>query len=409
MKILQVNTFCGIESTGRIAVDIHSVLEEQGHDSFIAYGRDQARNCSNAIKIGGDFNNYVHVALSRTLDKHGFGSKKATEEFLAKVEKLKPDVIHLHNIHGYYLNIELLFNYLKKLNKPVIWTLHDCWSFTGHCANFDYINCDKWKTNCRDCPQLASYPKSLLVDNSKENFQRKREIFRGVENLTIVTPSKWLGDLVKKSYLSDYSLQVINNGIDLAVFKPTEGDFITNNNLGGKYILLGVANVWTEKKGLDDFIELSSLLRDDTVLVLVGLDDSQRKELPANILPISKTKDAVELAEIYTAADIFLNPTYEDNFPTTNLEAMACGTPVITYNTGGSIESASKECGVIVEKGDVKGLFTAVNEIREKGKKFYEHASIQRATKLYNKNDRFLEYTELYRKMNKEAELHLMK
>lgn len=399
LKVLQINTFCGIESTGRIAVDIHSVLEKQGHTSHIAYGRDKARNCSNAIKIGGDLNNYVHVALSRALDRHGFGSKYATEKFLETLDRLNPDVIHLHNIHGYYLNIEMLFNYLKKIDKPVIWTLHDCWSFTGHCANFDYIGCDKWETGCNNCPQLLSYPKSLLVDNSKENFIRKKEVFRGVKNLTIVTPSKWLAGLVKRSYLSEYPLRVINNGIDLTVFKPVQATFRQKYGLEGKLMLLGVANVWTEKKGVYDFIKLSAVLPETSAIVLVGLDDSQTKDLPPNIIPIAKTKDAVELAEIYSTADIFLNPTYEDNFPTTNLEAMACGTPVITYNTGGSIESITPDCGEIVKQGNINGLFKAINKIMENGDKDYTRASIQKARNLYNKDDRFVEYTELYKEV----------
>lgn len=409
MKILQINTFCGIESTGRIAVDIHTVLEQLGHESWIAYGRDKAKKCNKNIKIGGDMDNYAHVAKSRIMDKHGFGSKKATKEFVKSIEKLNPDIIHLHNIHGYYLNIELFFKYLKKINKPVVWTLHDCWSITGHCANFEYVNCEKWETICNKCPQVSSYPKSLFVDNSKQNFLRKREIFRSLESLTIVTPSNWLASIIKKSYLSDYPLQVINNGIDLDVFKPTAGSFEINHTLAEKTILLGVANVWTEKKGLNDFIKLSAMLPDDMVLILVGLEESQKKVLPANILPISKTRNAYELAEIYSVADIFLNPTYEDNFPTTNLEALACGTPIITYNTGGSIESVDEKCGLIVEKGDITGLMIAINRIKDKGKKFYADACIRKSKNLYNKNDRFLEYTKLYQKLYDEEELYLMK
>ncbi|MBG0764208.1 MAG: glycosyltransferase [Tissierellales bacterium] len=195
MKVLQINSVCGIGSTGRIATDIHNILIDQGHESYIAYGRDLPKNCDNAIRIGTKIDNYTHVLKTRLLDKHGFGSKQATIEFIDKVKKLNPDIIHLHNIHGYYINIEILFDYIKEAKKPVVWTLHDCWSFTGHCSHFDYIGCEKWKTGCFDCPQKHEYPKSLFFDNSNWNYSKKREIFSGIDEMAIVTPSNWLADL----------------------------------------------------------------------------------------------------------------------------------------------------------------------------------------------------------------------
>ena len=219
MKALQINSVCGIGSTGRIATDIHEILIKQGHESYIAFGRGLPKNCDAAIRIGSKYDNYVHAALTRVLDRHGLGSKKATQEFINKVEKIDPDIIHLHNIHGYYINIEILFNYIKDANKPVVWTLHDCWSFTGHCSYFDYVNCDAWVDGCKNCPQKKDYPASFVFDNSQTNYLLKKQIFTGVKNLTIVTPSKWLAGLVKKSFLKDYPVQVINNGIDLDIFQ----------------------------------------------------------------------------------------------------------------------------------------------------------------------------------------------
>jgi putative colanic acid biosynthesis glycosyltransferase len=213
MKVLQINSVCGIGSTGRIATDIHDILIEQGHESYIAYGRDLPKNCENAIRIGTKIDNYTHVAKTRLLDKHGFGSIKATKEFINKVIDINPDIIHLHNIHGYYINIEILFDYLKEANKPVVWTFHDCWSFTGHCAYFDYVGCNKWKTGCYSCPEKKAYPSSLIFDNSKNNYINKKEIFTVVKNLTIVTPSQWLANLVQESFLNEYPVKVINNGI----------------------------------------------------------------------------------------------------------------------------------------------------------------------------------------------------
>ena len=235
MKILQINSVCGIGSTGRIATDIHNILIEQGHESYIAYGRDLPKNCDNAIRIGTKIDNYTHVAKTRLLDKHGFGSKQATIEFIESVKELNPDIIHLHNIHGYYINIEILFNYLKEANKPVVWTLHDCWSFTGHCSHFDYIGCNKWRTGCFDCPQKQEYPKSILVDNSKWNYNKKKAIFNGLKKLTIVTPSNWLAELVGDSFLKKYEIITINNGIDTAIFKLRKSGFRYKYNLENKF------------------------------------------------------------------------------------------------------------------------------------------------------------------------------
>lgn len=255
MRVLQINSVCGIGSTGRIATDIHAILAEQGHDSYIAYGRDSPLNCDTAIRIGTNLDNYVHVAKTRIFDQHGFGSKKASEDFIGKIKEVNPDVIHLHNIHGYFINVESLFRYIKEANKPIVWTLHDCWAFTGHCTYFDFVGCDCWKIEGdHKCIQKRSYPASFLFNNSRNNFNRKRKAFAGIKNLTIVTPSKWLAELVKQSFLGEYSIKVINNGIDLDVFKPTDSDFRQRFNLKNKFITLGVASTWDSRKGLSYFL-----------------------------------------------------------------------------------------------------------------------------------------------------------
>lgn len=352
MKVLMINSVCGIGSTGRICTDIADELTENGHECKIAFGRKAApeRYQKYAYRITSDGGVKINALKARLFDNEGFNAARATKKLISFIEEYNPDVIHLHNLHGYYLNVEVLFDYLKKADKKVVWTLHDCWAFTGHCAYFDYPACGKWKINCCGCSRLNDYPKAI-IDRSERNLAKKKEIFRGVKNLTVVTPSKWLAELVKQSFLGEYLIEVINNGIDTAVFCPTESNFKEKNGLSGKKIILGVANIWDARKGLGDFISLSKKISDDYRIVLVGLDEKQLGMLPENILGITRTSSAKELAEIYTAADVLFNPTYEDNYPTVNLEAQACGTPVVTYDTGGSGESVPKEN--VIAAGDV--------------------------------------------------------
>lgn len=393
MRVLQINSVCGVGSTGRIATDLYKVLEEQGHECLIAYGRGTAPEGINSYKIGTNLDNYLHVARTRLLDQHGYGSKKATIELVKKIKEYNPDVIHLHNLHGYYLNLEVLFNYLAESNKPVIWTLHDCWAFTGHCAHFDYIGCDKWKDECNNCPQKKEYPSSNFLDNSKLNFNKKKELFTSLQNMKIITPSKWLAKLVQESFLGKYNVEVINNGIDLNVFKPTPSDFRQKYYLEKKKIILGVASVWTERKGLSTFIELSAKLNEDYQIVLVGITEKQKNDLPVNIIGITRTNNIKELAEIYTAADVFVNPTLEDNFPTVNLEALACGTPVITYDTGGSPEIVNIECGAVVRQDNLDELILKIIKLT----KCKNVTTIcLKEVKKYNKYQKFLHYFYIY-------------
>lgn len=391
-KILQVNSVVNRGSTGRIVEEIGDLVLKKGWQSYIAYGRYASRSTSNLIKIGSKFEIYQHVLKSRIFDRHGFSSKFATKKLIQNIENIKPDIIVLHNIHGYYLHIGFLFDYLKKLSTPVIWTLHDCWSFTGHCAYFDYVGCEKWKTHCKDCPQSHTYPKSLFIDNSFMNFKDKKDFFCEHPNLTIVTPSQWLKHKVKQSFLRQYNTLVINNGIDIEQFKVEE----RNHNKKQKIIILGVASIWDERKGFNDFVQLSKILDDNYQIVLIGLNDIQKNNLPNNVIGISRTESIHELVDWYNKADVFLNPTYEDNFPTTNLEALACGTPVVTYKTGGSVESICELTGIVVEKGDIHSLKEAINIIINEENKFTQLQCRERAVENFNKDDRFNEYFKLF-------------
>ncbi|WP_279159650.1 glycosyltransferase [Thomasclavelia cocleata] len=338
-RILFINSVCN-GSTGSICKNLYKAAKEEGHECCIAYGRGETPEGYNTIRIGNKLDFYLHVLKARLFDASGFGSKHATKRFIKWIEEFKPDIIHLHNIHGYYVNIEILFKYLKahpEIKK--IWTLHDCWAFTGHCPHFEYEKCMQWKTGCKKCVRIKKYPKSL-VDKCKRNYQLKKKIFTDVNNLTLVSPSNWLMNLVKKSYLKNYRVTVINNGVDTNVFKTTPSDIKKQYNIENKKIILGVASVWDKRKGLDTFIELSKQLNSEYQIVLIGLNKKQIKTLPKNIIGISRTENIRELVKWYSAAEVFFNPTLEDNYPTVNLEAVACGTPVVTFNTGGSPESA---------------------------------------------------------------------
>ena len=399
MNILQINSVCGIGSTGRIATDLHGILESRGHQSTVAFGRGDAQNCASTIRIGSRTDNYLHALQTRLFDAHGFGSKKATAAFITKIEKLNPDLIHLHNLHGYYLHVGLLMEYLKQIKKPIVWTLHDCWAFTGHCVHFDYIGCDRWKSSCHDCPMKMEYPRSLVFDRSRKNFEIKRKLFTGLSGLTFVTPSRWLGGLLKDSFLKEYPATVINNGIDLAMFKPQSENFRTKHKLNGQFLILGVTSIWDERKGFNYFLDLAKELRDNEKIIMVGLNPHQMKGLPPGMIGIAQTNSIQELAEIYSAADVFVNPTLEDNFPTTNLEALACGTPVITFNSGGSPESVNAECGLIVERGNMAELVASVAKVRKIGKISYSERCRERVIDFYDKNKNFNNYIEIFFKL----------
>lgn len=399
MKVLQINSVCGIRSTGRIATDIHQLLTDQGHESVIAYGQLDSKNCDRTIKVGNQKDINIHGVISRVFDRHGFGSKKATEDFLRRVEEYGPDLIHLHNIHGYYLHVGLLFDYIKNKKIPVVWTLHDCWSFTGHCAYFDFAGCSKWQSECHNCPQKKSYPASLFLDQSRRNYQDKKEIFNGVKDLSFVTPSYWLRGLLKESYLSSYDAYVINNGIDLDTFKPRKSSFRKKHQLDESFVMLMVSSEWTNRKGLQYLVRFNETLKSNEKIVLVGLTEELKKSLPDSMVKITKTDNIEELAEIYASCDVLINPTLEDNFPTTNLEALACGTPVITFNTGGSPEAVDEETGKVIPQGDLSALREAVEEIKHLGKGHYEEKARARALDRYHRQDRYQDYIALYEKI----------
>ena len=395
MKVLQINSVCGYGSTGNIVVDLYHALKVQGHDCYVAYGRGSAPADVQSYRISSEWDVYLHGALSRITDKQGFYSTRATKRFVKWMKEYEPDVIHLHNLHGYYINIEILFDALKQMNKPVVWTLHDCWAFTGHCAHYTEVACYKWKSVCEHCPQKKKYPSSLLRDNSYSNFRRKKTIFQNVSNLMIVTPSQWLADEVRKSFLSQYHIKVIYNGVDLNVFQPTSGDFRQKYHLEDKKIILGVASVWSNEKGLHVFDDLAEKLDDRYQVVLVGLNQKQRSQVNRRIICIGRTSSKKQLAEIYTAADLFLNPSVEETMGLTTVEALACGTNVLVNNSTALPEIVDYDREKIVPDKDI--CVAVENSLKMQSDRAMNHIIAAQ----YEKSQQYMKYLNLYCELSK--------
>ena len=398
MRIVQING--GAKgSTGKIMMGIAEVARVQGHEVMCASpitttNRDAGEDCG-YYRIGTFNSRRVSVALSRITGFNGCFAWIETRKLLKKIDEFKPDVIHLHNLHDSYINLPMLFSYIKKHDIPVVWTLHDCWAFTGHCPHFTIAKCDKWKTGCHGCKQYKDYPASIF-DNSELMWKLKKKWFTGVKNMTIVTPSEWLAGLAKESYLKEYPIQVINNGIDLDVFKPTKSDFREKYGISpSECVILGVSFGWNYKKGLDCFVKLRNELNEQYRIVLVGTDSSIDKQLPSGIVSIHRTQNQKELAEVYSAADVFFNPTREEVLGLVNLESLACGTPVVTFNTGGSPEMLDDKTGIVVEANDIEATKKAIKDICEK-KKCNDEEYIVAYSKNFDMKKRFAEYIELY-------------
>ena len=398
MKVLQINSFFTVGGPPRIMNGIYDTLKENGFDCKIAAAREKMYVPEDSYRICSDTEVKINAVKARLFDNEGFSAKKSTKELVEYIKEYDPDIIHLHNLHGYCFNLKILFDYLKRADKPVVWTLHDCWTMTGHCAHFTLIGCEKWKTECFSCPQSKEYPSALFTDRSKKNYASKKLIFSGVKNMTIVTPSKWLASFIPDSILKEYQVRVIHNGIDLKIFSNVESDILERNGLSGKKIILGVAQNWAEKKGLGDFIKLSTRLGKEYKIVLIGLTEEQKNTIPSNIFGLKRTENVQELIKWYSAAQVFVNFTYQDTFPTVNIEALACGTPVLTYRTGGSPEAIDDTCGWVVEQGDIEGVKQIITSIKDKSK--YINACIARS-KIFDRKERYLEYIDLYEEILK--------
>lgn len=425
-KLLQINITSNWGSTGKIAEAINLAAQRKGWECSTAYGRWANPSKFPTYKVGNKWDMYVHYFENRIFDREGLSSRRATKALIRHIEELKPDVIGLHNIHDHYLNYELLFRYLNKTDIKVVWTFHDCWAFTGHCFHFVTKDCMRWKTGCHDCPLHHLYPNTVL-DRSVKNYALKKELFSANENLAIVACSDWLGDFVKDSFLGDKRLEIIHNGVDLDVFKPFVGSESSESSTGLKvrFKIIAVSSVWYPNKGELDIYKLRTMLPDDEYeITMVGLSAEQAKNLPKGIRGIQRTQNVQELAQLYSEADVLINPTYEDNFPTVNIEALACGTPVITYKTGGSPEAVRDEVsdgfkefsfdsaqdkrqvsggtelyntGVVIDQGNIVALANAVMQMKDKPLSSADCR--KRAEEHFDKDKCFEKYVELYEEL----------
>ena len=391
MKVLQINTVYPQGSTGKIAAGIHDLCVEQGIECVTAYRYgDAPESVQDTVTISSYLDCHLHNRLARWTMLQGCFSYFKTRQFLRWIKKYDPDIVHLHNIHGSYINHQLLFDYLKKSRAKVLWTLHDCWSFTGGCPHYDMVECDRWQTTCASCPQTNG-----ALDRSAYMHKRKKVWFGGVPHMLLIANSEWTASQARLSHMSQYPVKVIYNGIDLSIFRPTESDFKSRYGLLDKKIVLGVAFGWGARKGLDVFVELAKRLPSDYQIILVGTDDRVDSMLPQNIISIHRTQNQQELAEIYTAADVFANPTREEAFGLVNIEALACGTPGVTFRTGGSPECYDDTCGVVVEKNDVDAMEKEIRRICET--RPYDPTSCIAFAQQFDMHVRYQEYINLYK------------
>lgn len=396
-KLLQINPVVRLNtSTGRIMKEIGEIAMAAGWESYIAYSgaRDGVpQHSSQLVPVGNKLDLAVHAVATRLFDAHGLVSRRATKQLIRRIKEIDPDIIHIHNVHGYWLNYPLLCQYLRESGKPVIWTVHDCWLYTGHCYYYSAARCDKWQTGCGHCPQKRAFPASWVFDRSARNWHDKQHAFGSLERLTIVPVSDWIRQEMAHSFLADKPFQVIHNGIDLDVFHPAE----PGAERPAGTVILGVATLWHEEKGVRDFVELAGRLQDGEHLVLVGrMSEEQRAAFPAGVEFIERTENVAKLAALYAQATAFVNPTWQDNYPTVNLEAIACGTPVVTYRTGGSVEAVTAGTGFVVEQGDVQGLLDRVRELAAEDRKAVTERCRAHALQHFSKQERYQDYIRLY-------------
>lgn len=400
--IVHINTV-SFGSTGSIAKELCCLAQKEGFKSYLFVPKSKRNKLlasDNTKMFGISFMRRISSFLEKKTGLLGCFNFFNTFLLILKIRKYNPSILHIHNIHDSCINVRIISAFIKQKRINIIWTLHDCWAFTGRCPHFYILGCKKWKSGCFQCPYSKNeYPK-VCIDRTKYLWALKKKCFTNIDNLTIVTPSRWLSDLVNESFLNSYKVVVINNGVDLNIFKPSPSNLREKYEITDKYILLGVSFGWNDKKGLDVFIELSKRLPANFQIILVGTDDTVDEKLPKNIISIHNTSNQSELAKFYTIADLFVNPTKEEVLGLVNIEALACGTPVITFRSGGSPECVDSTCGKVVEWNDIDSMEREIIKIYNE-KPFSQSKCIERAS-LFDKNEKYRQYIELYKGLIKE-------
>lgn len=397
MRIAFLNTYCN-GSTGKIISSLKQICQKNRIEVLSIFSRGNTPSLDDrSIRCFSKVDFYLDGLFTRILDNHGRNNRYNTNRIISLLSEYKPDIIHIHNLHGYWINYKLLFKYIQENNIKVIWTLHDCWNFTGHCTHFDFIGCEKWKKGCSHCPQLKEYPACYGRDMTSKNYNDKKRALTSIKNAIVVVPSYWLKSKVQESFLSKYDIEVIHNGIDISIFRPMPDMELRDNILKKGYnkIILGVAATWNERKGLNDIIAIANK---EPKWFFVAIGDIPDKKYPGtendNVLFIKRTENVYDLVKWYSSSDVFVNPTLEDTYPTTNLESIACGTPVITYPTGGSVEIIEQfGFGIITEQKKSESLHKSLYTLFENPlpKRNIEHS--------LNADDTLSEYLSLYYKL----------
>ena len=396
-RLVEINVSLNWGSTGRIAEQIGACAEKQGWDVYIVHGaRYINKSAFKHIQVSTRIEEFIHWLYSFLWDAQGLGSFFATKRLIRRLKKVSPTLVHCHNIHGCYINYPILFSYLKENNIPVVWTFHDCWPFTGHCAYYIEANCEKWKSHCKQCPATKSFPNSIC-DKSSRNFDKKKNVYGLFDNLTIVPVTNWLAEEVKQSFLSQATIKSIHNGIDVSVFSFIESDIRQKYNITAKYVLLSVATGFDERKGLEDYNKLSDILSEEFQIILVGgLERGCNVKLSDKILLLPKTKDQKELACFYSCSDLLLSLSYAETFGLTMVEAMACGTPVVVYDNTAQSEVVSDETGIKVQTGNVHKVAEAIIEICKRGKDEFSEKCRKYAVNYFNKDNQCQKYVDLF-------------
>ena len=397
-KLVQFNSVANWGSTGRLAEDIGDVAMAAGWESFIVFGRESNPSNSHLIQVGGRMSVMSHVIISRLFDRHGFGSYMATKQLLKRLDEIKPDVFQFHNVHGYYLNLPLVLQYAIEKRIPIVWSLHDCWSMTGHCSHFVTVGCDRWKTECHNCPRRCDYPSSWFIDSSRRNYRDKKRLIEAVPRLTIISGSEWLAGIAAQSYFKGRDIRYIPDGIDTSIYQPrSNGDELRNKlGLKGKFVILATGTVWGENKGLKDYGELRKMLSDDYAIVLVGMSDEDLATVPEGVIGLPRTKSPQELSEFYSMADCVMSLSRMESFGLTPVEGFACGTPAIVYNTTALPELITPETGYVASFLSVTDVKEKVEMMKAKGKAFFSQSCRRVAVEKYDRHRCYSEYLKVY-------------